>query len=95
MKQEPSDKLACLQRHSLLTIVVCIISPEKGNIAIPVVKDAVITDRDPVGISAEVLKDTLGAIKGRLTIDNPLFMVELFPEDFEVAGLLEMTDAAG
>ena len=82
MKKEPSDKLISLERHGLLTVIVGIISPEKRDIAIPDVEDAVIADRDPVGISAEVLKDTLGAIEGRFAIDDPLLMIELFPEGF-------------
>ena len=94
MKKEPSDKFICLQRHGLLTVIVGIISPEKRNIAIPIGEDAVIADRDPVGISAEVLKDAPGAIKGRFAIDDPLLLVELSPEGFEVAGIREMTDTA-
>jgi hypothetical protein len=27
MKKEPSDKFICLQRHDLLAVIVCIISP--------------------------------------------------------------------
>jgi hypothetical protein len=95
MKKEPSDKLACLQLHGLLTVTVCIISPEERDIAVPDGEDAVIADGDSMGISAEVLKDTLGAIEGRLTIDDPLFMIEMSPEGFEVAGLPEMADTAG
>ena len=95
MKKEPSDKLACLQRHGLLTVVVGIISPQEGNIAVLDGEDAVIADRDPVGISAEVLKYPLGAIKGRFAIDDPLLMIKMSPEGFEGPGLLEMADAAG
>jgi hypothetical protein len=94
MKKEPSDKLACLEGHGLLTVMVCIIPPSEGNLAVLEGEDAVITDGDPVGISAEVLKDTPGAIKGRFAIDDPLLMVELSPEGFEVAGIGEMTDTA-
>ena len=36
------------------------------------VEDAVIADRDAVGISAEVLKNPQCAIEGRLAIDDPL-----------------------
>ena len=46
-----------------------------------------------MGISAEVLKDTLDAIEGRLAIDDPLLMIELASESLEVPGRLEMTDA--
>ncbi len=95
MKKEPSDKFICLDRHGLFAVIVGIILPEKRNIAIPVGKDAVIADRDPVSISAEIPQDPLGAIKGRFAMDNPLPMIELFPEGFEVSGLVEMADTSG
>ena len=95
MKKEPSDELVSLECHGLLTVVVCIISPSKGNIAVLDGEDAVIADRDPVSISAEVLKDPLGAIEGRFAIDDPLLMIKMSPEGFEGSGFLEMADAAG
>ena len=95
VKEEPSDKLVGLKRHDLLTVMVCIIPPEEGNLAVLDGEDAVITDRDPVGISAEVLKDPLGAIEGRFAIDDPLFKVELSPEGLEVSGIFEMTEIGG
>ena len=95
MKKEPSDKFVCLERHGLYTVIVGIVSPEKRDIAVLVGKDAIIADRDSVGISAEVLKDPFGSIKRRFAIDDPLLLIELFPEDLEVPGLLEMADTAG
>jgi hypothetical protein len=95
VKKEPSDKFICLERHGLLTVIVGIISPEKRDIAVPVGEDAIIADGDPVGISAKVLKDPLGAAKWRFAIDDPLLLIELFPESFKVSGLLEMIDTAG
>jgi hypothetical protein len=59
------------------------------------VEDAVIADGDPVGISAEVLKDTFNPIEGGLAIDDPLLMVELLPESLKVFGLFEMADTIG
>jgi hypothetical protein len=94
VKKEPSDELIRLERHGLFTVIVCIISPQKRNITILVGKDAIIADGDPVGISAEVLKNTFGAAEGRFAIDDPLLFIELFSEDLEVAWLLEMTDTA-
>ena len=76
-------------------IVVGIISPEKRNRAVPDGEDAVIADRDPVSISAEVLKDTLGTIEGWLAIDDPLVMVKMSLEGFEGFGLLEVADTSG
>jgi hypothetical protein len=95
VKQESSDKFISLERHGFFAVIVGIIPPEKRDMAIPVGKDAVVTDGDPVGISAEVLKDTFGAIEGRLAVDNPLLSVKLPPEGFKVVRFLEMTDTAG
>ncbi len=79
VKQEPSDKFISFERHGLLAVI----------------EDAVIADGDPVGISAKVLKDTFGAIEGWFAVDNPPFLIELFSEDLEIPGLLEMADTAG
>lgn len=95
MKHEPSDELVSLERHGLFTVIVCIISPEERDIAALDIKDSVIADRDPVSISAEVLKDTLGTIEGRFAIDDPLFMVKMSLEGFEGSGFLEMADTSG
>jgi len=92
MKEEPADKLVGLEGHRLLTVLVGIIPPEEGDLAILEGKDAVVTDGDPMGISAEVLKDPLGAVEGRFRIDGPFFMVEIPQEGFEVPGILEMTE---
>jgi len=95
MKQEPSNELVSLERHGLLTVVVGIISPQEGNSAVPDGEDSVIADRDPVSISAEILQDSLWAIEGRFAIDDPLLMIEVFPEGFEGSGLLEIADTSG
>ena len=95
MKKEPPDQFICLQRQGLLAVTVGIISPEKRNMAVPVGEDAVIADGDSVSISAEVLKNTFGAIEGRFAIDDPLLVVEMSPERFEGSGFLEMADTAG
>jgi hypothetical protein len=34
MKQEPSDELVRLEGHGFLTVVICIIPPQEGNLAI-------------------------------------------------------------
>jgi len=59
------------------------------------VEDTVIADGDPVGISAEVLKDALDAIEGGLAIDDPLFTIELAPESLKVLRRLEMPYTVG
>ncbi len=92
MKKESSDKLVSLEGHRLLTVMVGIIPPEEGNLAVAEGEEAVITDCDSMGISAEVLKDSVGAIEGWFTIDDPLLMVEMPQEGFEVSGIFAMTE---
>jgi hypothetical protein len=75
--------------------LVCIIPPQEGDLAVTDVEETVVADGDSVGISAEVLEDTLNPIKGGLAIDDPLFMIELAPESLKVVRLFEMTDTVG
>ena len=95
MKEEPSDELIGLERHGLLFISIGIVPPAEGDITVLDLEDTVIADSDPVGISAQVLKDTLGTVEGWLAVDNPFFMVELSSEHLKGSGILQMTDAAG
>jgi hypothetical protein len=95
MKKEPSDELISLESHGLLFITIGIVPPTEGDVAVLDVEDTVIADSDPVGISAQVLKDTLGAIKRRLAIDNPFFMVEPSSEYLKGSVVFQMRYAAG
>ena len=70
MKEEPSDELLGLESHGLLFITIGIVPPAKGDITVLDLEDTVIADSNPVCISAQVLKNTLGAVKRRLAIDN-------------------------
>src|SRR5664279_113633 len=95
MKKESSDELVDLQRHHLLLIAIGIITPQKGDLSVLDTEDAIIADGDSVGISAQILKDSLGSIEGRLAIDDPLLMIEASSEYLEVLLSSEMTDPAG
>jgi len=93
MEEESSDKFICPEGHGLLAVTVCIISPEEGDHAVSVVEESVIADGNPMGISAKVLEDPFGAIKGRFAIDDPLLAVETVSVGFEGAGVFEITEA--
>ena len=54
-----------------------------------------IADSNPVGISAQVLKDTFWAIEGGFAVDKPLLGVEVFSEDFKVCGIFDLTETIG
>ena len=95
MEKEPADKLVGLEGHRLLTVMVGIIPPEEGDLAIADGEDAIITDGDPMGISAEVLKDPVGAVERWFAIDDPLVVVEGPQEGLEVFGILERAEMGG
>jgi len=95
MEKEPSYELISLESHGLLFIAIGVVPPTEGDIAVLDLEDTVIADSNPVGISAQVFKDTFGAIKGRLTINNPFFIVELSSEHFKGFGVPQMTDTSG
>lgn len=63
--------------------------------AILIGDNAIVADRNPVGISAEVLKNPLGAIEGWLAIDHPFLIIEFIPEAGKGSRFLEMTYSAG
>ena len=56
---------------------------DEGDAVVIAGNQAVIGDGDPVGVSAEVVEDLLGAAKGSLGIDAPFDVVELVDEDLE------------
>jgi hypothetical protein len=95
MKEEPSNELIRFEGHDLLAVLVRIIPPWEGDLAVLDVEDTVIADGDPVSISAEVLKDALDAIEGGLAIDDPLLTIELVSEPLKVFGWFEMADGVG
>ena len=58
-------------------------------------EDAVITEGDPVSISAEILKNPLDAMEGWFAINDPLFTIELVSESFKGLKLFEMVYTVG
>jgi hypothetical protein len=95
MKKESSDELVDLQRHHLLLITIGIITPQKGDLCVLDTEDAIIADGDSVGISAQILKDSLSSVEWRLAVYDPLLMIEPSSEYLKVMRLSEMTDPAG
>ncbi len=95
MQKEPSYELIGIQRHDLFFITVGVITPEEGYFTILKLEDTVIADSYPVGIPAQVLKDSFDAVKWRFAIDDPLLMIELSPKSFEYMWFPEMANNAG
>jgi len=94
MEKEPSYELGGMQCHDLFFVTVRVITPEERYFTILKLEDTVIADGYPVGISAEVLKDSFDTVKWRFAVDYPLLMVELFSEAIEGMEFPEMTKSA-
>jgi hypothetical protein len=93
MKKEPSYELIDLESHDLFFITIGIVPPAEGDIASLKFEDAIITDSGPVGISAQILKNTLSSVERWLAIDNPFFIIELSSEHLKGSRVFKMTDA--
>ncbi len=77
MEQKSTDKLRSLQSHSFLFVSISIITPEKKDFSLFHLKDAMIADGDPVGVSSQIIKERLSVFKGRLGVDDPFPVVEV------------------
>ncbi len=95
MKEESSDELIGFESHDLLFVTICVIPPAEGDFFVIKIKNAVIADSDPVGVSSQVLKDPVDSGKWGLAVDNPFFVIETPSEDFKISCIYEMADTAG
>ena len=89
MEEEPSDKLGRLEGESF-----AVLSGETDSVVVHTDEPS-IGDTDPVGISAEVVKDLLGPTEGRLTINVPRFAVERIFESSESVRVGELVRDVG
>src|SRR5208337_2357944 len=77
MQKEPSDELISLQGHNFYTVIIGVVTPLESDHAVLNFEDTVIADGYPVGIPAQVLKNSINTVKRGLAIDNPFLIVEL------------------
>ena len=75
MKQEAPDELVDINGHNLGFVVVGIVAPPEGDLVVLYSYNPMIADRDPVGISAEILKNAFCPIKGRFAVNDPVLIV--------------------
>ena len=84
VEEEPPDELGSLKGHDLLLIAVGVVLPTERDLAILHADDAVVRDRDPVGVPPEIAEDVLGPVEGRLGVNHPLLGIEAFQQTREV-----------
>ena len=66
VEEEPPDELGGIEGHDLLFIAVGVILPPEGDVAILHADDAVVRDRYPVSVPAEITEHILGPLNGGL-----------------------------
>ncbi len=95
MKQEPPDELIGVHGHDFAFVVVGIVAPPERDLVVFELHDPVIADRYAVGISAEVIENAFGSIERRLTVNDPLLLVQIGDQGIERRGPGKMAYGAG
>jgi hypothetical protein len=72
MLQKATDELMGGQGHGLPTLVLGVLVAE-ADLPISDGEEAVVGQRNPVDIAAQVVQDLLPALRGRFTVDDPPF----------------------
>lgn len=76
MEQEAANELGRLQRHGLLAIVIPVVAPAEADLPLVDIHQAVVGDRDPMGVPTEVLEDLRRSAEWGVRIDHPLGLPE-------------------
>ena len=95
MQQEAAHKLLRGQAHRLEAVLLAVVLPAEADAAVLDGQEAVVGDRDAVGVAAEVIEDTGGTVEGRLGIDDPLGLAQGPEVAVEGGGLGERGEGAG
>ena len=77
---EAAEKLHGRERHRAPLVAVGVVLPPKRDVLAVEGEQAVIADRDAMGVAPEVPQDGGGAAEGRLRIDDPVGLEERVDE---------------
>ena len=83
MKQESAQKLLGGHRHQPLLVLVGIIFPSEGDLALGDVDDPVIGDRDAVRVSGQILEDVLRPSEWSFGVNDPVIAIQRPKESVE------------
>ena len=91
MDEEPADKLRGIEGHGGVAVLLLgpVVLPLKGNAVFIEGDESRVSDSDPVGVTREVLKHSLGSGERRSGIDIPFAVTKASEETFEGAGMLK------
>jgi hypothetical protein len=83
VKQEPPDELIGFKGHDFGFVAVRIVAPPDGDFVVFEFHKPMVADRDPVGISAQIIKNVLGPFKGLLAVDDPVLLIQVGDQGIE------------
>jgi hypothetical protein len=87
MQQEATQKLIDRQSQESLLIVVRGVAPAEGDLVIQAGNEAVVGDRNAMGVGAEITKHLIGSAKRWFAVDHPARNVKLTDETPKESGL--------
>jgi hypothetical protein len=72
VEQEAAQELLHRQGHQALLVAVGGVSPTEGDLIARQGNEAMVGDRDAMGVGAEVVEDILWPPEGRFAVDDPV-----------------------
>ena len=78
VQQEATDEFMGLDGEGLFSIAVFPISVAQGDLAIVDLNNAIVRERHPVGVAAEVVENGLGRTEGLFRINDPILLARDF-----------------
>jgi hypothetical protein len=94
VQQKAPDKLIGMHGQEPLVVVVSGIAPAERYGVVNQRNQAVVGNRDAMGVGAEVSEHLIGPSERRLTIDNPAQRVKLTDQAPEQSGLFQAANPA-
>jgi hypothetical protein len=80
VQKETAQELLGRQRHALFLIALSVILPEEGDLVVVKSQEAVIADRDTMGIASQIGQHVVWATKRRLGVDDPV-LAKKWPQE--------------
>src|SRR5215467_6787232 len=90
MEEKSANKLVGRERHGLLLALVAVVLVSEAHLPGFDVQQAIVGDRDPVSIAANVIQYLFRASKWRLGVDHPFRVSQRGQVTCELAGITEM-----
>ena len=94
VQQKAPNKLIGMHGQEPLLVVVSGVAPAERYGVVDERNEAVVGNRDAMGVGAEVSEHLIGPSERRLTIDNPAQRVNLTDQAPEQSGLLQTANSA-